>query len=520
MALTRSIFRHTAIYSAATIFGKLAGFLMLPFYAHIFQAEGYGVIAMIETTLGVLTILLAGGFQTAILRIYHEQKPELKPVTLGTGMRLIWGLGLALIALPFVFSVPLSRLVLGSAEYSPLICLALLSFVVDVAGQSASTFLVIKERSVLYSFLGLMRLLLGLGLNIWLIVILQVGLIGVFISALITAVVSSLVFHVVAVRDHGFGFNREIAGQMLRFQLPLLPGDLVAFLGRQAERVLVRVLISLEGMGVLEMAYKFPPLMNLFITIPFQRAWRTKSIEIAEEPMAPVVMGMMLTRYLFLMVFVGLVLAVTIPQALALMTPPEFWPAARISRVEVVTTIFAGCSTFMNFGLLYRKQTKLITYMKMTLTPFKIGLAFLLISTWGLSGAAYSALVIELVVLTWTSIKSQKLYPIVIEYQKLTLILTIAVGLFFLLYTNDYSNFGPAIYARDHLLPGGLDFLQTTFLGSWKSGKLIHILRTKEEPFIAMTLNLLCCVSFLALWPLVWQREPERTEPVSVSADS
>ena len=47
---------------------------MLPFYAHIFQAEGYGVLAMIETSLGVLTILLAGGFQTAILRIYHEQK--------------------------------------------------------------------------------------------------------------------------------------------------------------------------------------------------------------------------------------------------------------------------------------------------------------------------------------------------------------------------------------------------------------------------------------------------------------
>jgi len=509
MGVTRSIFRHTAIYSAATILGKMASFFMLPFYAHIFQAEGYGVIAMIETSLGVLTILLAGGFQTAILRIYHEQTPELKPVALGTGMRLVWGLGMGLVALPLLFSAPLSNLILGSQAYAPLICLALLSFVIDVAGQSASTFLVIKERSVLYSFIGLLRLFLGLGLNIWLIVILQVGLIGVFISSLITAIVASLVFHVVAVRDHGFGFHRAIAVQMLRFQLPLLPGDIVAFIGRQAERILVRVLISLEGMGILEMAYKFPPLMNLFIAIPFQRAWRTKSIEIAEEPTAPVVMGMMLTRFLFLMVFFGLLLAVAIPQLLMLLTPPEFWSAARISRVEIMTTILTGCHSFMAFGILYRKKTKLLSYMKVTLTPFKIVLAFVLISTWGLAGAAYSALVIEGAVLVWISVLSQRLYPVVIEYRKLILTLVAAAGLFLLLDGNSYTNFPPAVFARTELLPAVLDYLQTTALGSWKSGKLIQLLQAREEPFIAMVINLFFCLSFLVLLPLVIQRDPE-----------
>jgi len=43
MGLGRQTFKHTIIYSMGTVFGRLASFLMLPFYAHIFQAKGYGV---------------------------------------------------------------------------------------------------------------------------------------------------------------------------------------------------------------------------------------------------------------------------------------------------------------------------------------------------------------------------------------------------------------------------------------------------------------------------------------------
>ena len=144
MKLTRSVFRHTAVYSIATIIGKLSGFFMLPFYAHYFQTEGYGIIAMIEASLGVLTILLAGGMQTAILRIYHEKPEELKYSTLGTGLFLVWGLVIILSTFPILFSAPLSNIILDTPDYYILIILSLFSFIADVTGQSASTFLIIR----------------------------------------------------------------------------------------------------------------------------------------------------------------------------------------------------------------------------------------------------------------------------------------------------------------------------------------------------------------------------------------
>lgn len=503
MGLGRTVFKHSVIYSAATILGRLVSFLMLPFYAHIFKAEGYGIIGMIDTSLGVLSVLLAGGFQGAILRVYHGQVGNRKDLVVTTGIWLTWGIAITLVFFPFLFSTSLSMLVLGSSEYSALICLALLTLVVDVAGQSASTTQMIHQRSILYSIIGLLRLVLGLGLNIWLVIYLQVGLIGIFISSLVTAIVSTAIFHIYAVREHGFGFDKQIAFQLGRFQLPLLPGEIVSFVGRQAERVLVRVLIGLEGMGVLEMAYKFPPLLNLFINIPFQRAWRSKSIEIADQEGAPQIIGEMFIRFLFAMVFVGLVFAVTIPSLLELMVPSEFWVAGRISQIEILTTILNGCCSYLTFGLLYHKRTKTLSIIKSTLVPVKIALGFGMIATWGLAGAAYSALLVEGITLVWIVTKSQALYRIHLEYGKMSVIVFAAFALFLLLDGNSYAGFGPADFLRDHVLTPLAKFLNGTPLGEWKSGKVVQLLQAKQDVALCALLNSMFCLTFLALFPLL-----------------
>ena len=522
MGLAGQTFKHVAIYSIFTVVGKLAGFLMMPFYAHIFQTEGYGIIAMIDTSLGLLTVLFSGGFSTAILRIYHEQDADRKGLVLSTGIQMVWFLGVLIIVLPLIFSIPLSGIVLGNPGYYPLFCLSLITFVIDIAGQSASTHLIIGQRSLLFSSIGILRMFIGLFLNIWLIIILQVGLIGVFISSLATAAICSAAFHLAAFRDHGLRFDKQIAADLLKFQLPLIPGDIISFMGRQAERVMVRINIGLAGVGVLEMAYMFPPLLNIFITIPFTRAWRTKSIEIAEQVDAPRIIGRMFTQYLFLLVFAGLIMGVTIQSIIELATPEDFWPAVRIAHIEIFTVILAACTTYLNFGIFYRKQTKVISYVKTTLTPVKIGLAFLMISAWGLSGAAYSALVIEGVTLAWITYKAQKMYPIPLEQTKILTIVAGAMGIFLMLEGNRYADFAPAMYAKAHFFPGLETFLLSTPLGEWKHGRLVQMIHEKQDLFITLFLNALFSLSFLAMLPLVWRkgqgsgdevRKPELSQP-------
>ena len=504
MSLGGQTFKHAAVYSVANVLGGLASFILLPFYAHLFGTQGYGVMALVDTSLGMFTVLLSGGLSTAIIRIYHEEEdPSKKSLSIGTGIRLVWCLAFLIAVVPIVVSRPLSELLFGTAQYSSLIVLALVTFVIDVAGQSASTAQIIKQQSWLFSSIGLARLIVGVSLNIWLVVVLQIGLIGFFLSSFVTAVLNSAVFHFLAIKEHGFGFDRRIAHNLVKFQLPLVPGEVIGFLGRQADRVQVRALVGLEGVGILEMAYKFPPFLNLFINIPFRRAWNTKSMEIADQVGAPEIIASMFTRFLYLNIFAGLLLALTIQDILKVMTPPEFWPAGRIAQIETVTTILTACGTYLSFGILYQKQTKILSAIKGTVVPIKLLLGWLLIVQWGLAGAALSALIIELTCLGWIALKGHSFYPLPLEYTKIAVIILYAAFLFTLLNGATYEAMMPI---AEKLLSSVIQFVPLASVQEWKAGKIIELLHERREPVLSLVLNCFFSLSFLALFPLVSAR--------------
>ncbi|MBE2886749.1 lipopolysaccharide biosynthesis protein [Geobacter anodireducens] len=506
MGIGSKIFKHTVIYSFGTILGKLISFLMLPFYANIFRTEGYGVIAMIDTSLGLFTIMFAGGVHTAITRIYHEHSRETQCLVLGTAIRIVWIVGAIAVTLPLIFSKTISNVLLGSQQYYTLFCIALITFVIEVAGQSASTILIIRQKSIAFSSVELIRLIIGVTFNILLVIMMDIGLIGIFISSFLSTAMSAAIYHILSFKESGLGFDGKIALELLRFQLPLIPGELIAFLGRQAERVIVRIMLGLEGMGVLEMAYKFPPLLNLLIVIPFTRAWRTKCIEIADREGSQDVIGRMFTNFLFVVIFAGLLLAVTIPYLLEVMTPAEFWNASRIAQIEILSTILAASSSYMVFGILIRQQTAVISIIKSALTPVKIILAFALIYAWGLAGAAYSALVIEVLTLIWISVKSQSFYSITLEYKKIGMIICGAAMIFVMLDGNNYTTSGPARYFKEHFLRPVLLCLQSSPLGDGKSGRLVRALMIKEDQLVAIIFNSAISSILWVLFPFVKQR--------------
>jgi O-antigen/teichoic acid export membrane protein len=387
-----------------------------------------------------------------------------------------------------------------------LLVLALTTLVVDVGGKSASTYLVLQQRSVLYSALGLARMLLTIALNIFLVMVLQLGLIGIFISSLVTATLATSIFLFLAIREQGLHFDREIARRLCAFEFPLVPAEVLAFISRQTERILVRFYISLSGAGILEMAYKFPPVLNMFFVAPFMLSWRTKSVELGDQPDAPQAMGRMLTRFVYLLLFGGLLLAVNISPVLVLLTPEEFWPAARIAQVDTATTVLAGLSTYMQFGIMYRRRTKQLALIKSIAAGIKVAISFFTIRTFGLSGAAYSALITEVVILTWISRVSQSLFHIEIQFGRLCVLILAAMGLFAGIQYVNYLATDILDSLASDVIPPLISRLQHSPLVSWKSGKLLAFLVGHERAVAELMFNTASCGGFLLFLPLLHPR--------------
>ena len=431
MTTTGSIFRHTAIYSAATVVAKLVGFVMLPVYSRVFGTEGYAVLGMMDAATGLLAVLLSRAFSTAMVRNYHqEETAERRGTVLWTGIALVLMQAVVLLPLPMIMSGTLSSWLFGTGQYGAVVIMSCVSLAANMLGVSASMYLIINQRSVAYAAISVLRLFLSFFLCVLFVLVVKLGVVGVFVGDVITDVICAGVMTFPLWRKHPIRFDRGIAKDLIAFQWPLVPGDLISFISRQAERVLLRVLDTLKSVGVLEMGYKFPPLIGLFVTEPFLRAWRTKSMELGSKPEGPTAIGAMYTNYLFALAFGGLLLAVNLGTLLRLMTPEEFWGAVIVGELGILSTILTGCFSYLEFGLLFTGRTRMLSVIVGVKAVLKLGLSYLFISSWGLRGAALSAAVTDAFAVAWVWRASQRAYPLVFEWRRIGAIGVTAVGLF------------------------------------------------------------------------------------------
>ena len=430
--LTRETFKHTAIYGSSGFLGKLVGFIMLPVYAHALGTAGYGIIGMVEVSLAFAGSLLAYSVSGSIVRLYYEEPEGQGNRVISTGV-LLAGAGTLLVAsLGVLISRPLSGLLLGDPSLYGLLCLALATFVLDVTAQAATTILLIRRRSLAYSLISLSRVVIGLPLNIWLIVILKLGVLGYFISNLAVAIVAATAFLSLCLRQTGLTFDREVARRLLKFQLPLVPSSVLAWFSGQVEKIIVRFRVDITGVGVLAMAGRFPMLIQMLVVWPFLRAFGPMRTELAEKDResARVSIGKMYSSFLYVLLFAGLLIAVNIDTLLHLIAPEDFGPSARIARVVVVTTLLMASSQYLTFGVYFDKATKLLATIHATNSVVKTALSFVFVWTWGIAGAAYAGCVAAVISLLWGASAGQKRFPLVLEHRTIVRMIVSAAGLF------------------------------------------------------------------------------------------
>lgn len=490
MVGVKDTMKHAWIYSAAAVLGKIVGFIMLPFYSHILRDEGYAVIGLLDAGLALLTSMLAYGVQGANIRFYHDQKdPQDKKGVISTGVLLVLAASGILVIPVMLFSRPITGLLLDNPDYNHLLIMALVAFVFQMGGQGAASWMLIQRKSVQFASINLFKLVIGLSLNILLILVLDMGLNGYFISSLITAILADSVFILIALRNCGTRFDRTIAIQIRDFLMPLIPSNLASFLSRQIERFLVKFQIDLSSVGVLEMAYKFPVLIGLFITTPFHQSWNTRRYEIADQEGAHELIGQMLTYYLFLLSFMGLLMAVVIKPVIVILTPPEFHAAYRIARVEILTTILIGLYYQVSFGLLYAKHTKVLARIRGWTSAVKVVISCLLISWFGLVGAAWSAAIIAMASTVIGFVLSQRRYRMQMEWKKIIMLASLSLGIFWSLSAWDASRSSAFMTIEQRWLPAMADSLEQTPLGTWKEGRLPAIMRDRSTPVAEMVIK-------------------------------
>jgi len=495
--------RHTAVYSAAGVLGRMISFFLLPLYAVILRDVGYGVIGMLDVGLTLVAALVGWNFQVGLIRLHAEVDVERRHRVVPTGTVVMGAAVAAMVALVVVAQRPLAQLLLGDGSYALVVALAALSAFFDLVGRTALITLEIDRRSATYSLLSLIKLFLGIGTSLLFVVVLEMGITGYFVAGLVTSITSAVMALGVMVRLEGFGFDREIARDLLAFQLPLIPGTMASFGAGQIERVLVRFKLGLDTLGILEMGMKFPVLINLLFVEPFMRSWAPEQMKVADHEDGPQRLGDVFLAFLHLLLLFYLLISMNLDAVLRILTPSEFWLAVWPARIMALHVVIKAVPRHLGFGLVHAKKTGQISRVMAVVSAGKIGLSWVMISTFGLFGAAWSTLAATSVNAIWTSVLAWRFYPLRIDMPRLVVIVGAAIAthaLSFLLPRETIVAFVPPI---DHAVASMVDFVATTPLGTWREGRVIEALHDRVPEVVEVLVRTAMLLPYAVLGPLV-----------------
>ena len=427
----QTTFKNASIFFAATVFEKAVGFVMLPFYANFLRSEGYGTLAMLELITSAMSALVGYGIGSAVYRFYFDKDTEADKQVLVSTAIIVLFLMTSLISLPsLAMSGHIAYWSLGTSDLQLYVFLAIVAFLADATSFGGQEYLLIQQRSIFVSIVSVSRCILGLILNIYFIVFLRLGVLGVLYSHAITAVAFTIYYNSYTLSKVGIRFNRADAKAILGFSLPLIPGYVATFIRHNADRVVLKAFMGLSQLGVYSMVISFSALIGLLVHDPFMKTWAPKRMEICNTENGAETITRTVTFHIAMMLFAGLILALEIPLLLKLLTPSEFWVPALIACVAVFSRIIFNVYYHVMFGLLYGQKTFKLSVIQIMTALISIILNVVLIRFWGLFGAFLAVLLVNLFQCIITYYMAQPHYKVMYEWRKIVIMTTSAIALF------------------------------------------------------------------------------------------
>ena len=414
--------KHYSVYGLTNMLSRLVGFLMIPVYTSYITPANYGVMELIEITISLIQTVVAFGMASGLGRFYFEtDDPEKRKEVVSSAFFGLGGLVILAIGLLSLGSNLMSRLVLGSSEYTRYFYIAFATLGVGVLTDLHVNYFRIEKKSIAVSIVSLIQLIGTLGLNIYFLVSLKMGIWGIFVSNFIMAVVVFCILTPVVLRKIGVRISKHVIHELLRFGLPLIPSNIASYIVAASDRYFIRKYVSLSETGIYSLGYKFGTLITSFVTQPFNQIWGPRRLEMFGKDDWDQAYGRIFTYYTFVLFFGGLLISVLSRDIVHIMADRSYWSAAKLIPIITLAHVVFSFYYHFNVGIIIEKKTKYFAYINLMNAILNVGLNIMIIKPLGVWGAALSTLACYVFRTALCYYYSNKFHKIYVEWKRIGL---------------------------------------------------------------------------------------------------
>lgn len=355
------IAKHSSIYGLAALISRFASVLLLPLYTHYLTPHDYGVIAILDLTTTVLALLIGGGMAQAVTRFqFDADSADGQRRVWWTGLLFVLGMGIVVTGPLWLIRDSLAVWTIGAdvPDGGFLYSLTFATLILMMTSELFDVFVRVQKWSVLYLVVSTGRLLLNVGLNVWFLCGLGMGVKGQLLGNLLATVAhSSFVFVIFWRHNQRVLFDVSILKRLIAFSSPIIVLAFLSLLMHEADRYFLAAYLSLEDVGIYSLAYKIGQAVNSLTLLPFGSIWSVTMYEIAKQPDAKQQYAAVFRHFVNAMLILMLGASLVAWPLLPILTTQAYEGAVDILPVILLAFVFFSAHSLFNVPAMLAKRT-------------------------------------------------------------------------------------------------------------------------------------------------------------------
>ncbi|HUR66487.1 MAG TPA: oligosaccharide flippase family protein [Chitinophagaceae bacterium] len=423
--MLKQLFRNSFYLALPQLLTQAVSFFLMPLYMARLSPSDYGVMELLNICATVLMIIVTLQISQAIIRFTIDSKDEHEEkVIISTGF---WSSFISIFttfSILLLFSQTFNQWLTESKEYLTVYILFAFSFLINGVSGYMATLLIWQKKVKQSAISSGISIILTVGLSIWLILFMDKGIVGSYIAIVCSSAISLLVNYYFVKDKIKFSLSKGKYLEMIRFSTPLVFSALAWYSWYFIDRFMLRSFLSLHELGLFSVAAKFAIIFGVVLSVIessfFPIVLSNYKDEKSPQKIAEF-FSIVLTGILFLYCGINFFAK----DIFNFLSSGEFNEAWRLLPLICLGQIFIKIYFFMP-GFAIKRKTIYILYLSLAGTAVNILFNFLLISRYGLQGAAIATSLGAFFFLVAYAFISLKLYPIPFNWFKIILCAVIA----------------------------------------------------------------------------------------------
>lgn len=403
--------RNIGIYTISDVLNKLVPFLLLPVLTRYLTPSDYGIIAIFGVFISILGVFISIESHTAVGVSFFKQSKEQLKLYIGNVLLLVSITTSLVLIVVALFNVQITQLINLPLEWLIIgVFVTVLNFITTInliLWQS-------EHKPINFGIYQIGQTILNLMLSL----ILIIGFLFGWEGRLLAASFAAIVFGFMSLR---FLFNRNYVNlkydrksfcQILNFGLPMVPHALAEWIRTGVDRFLLTLLISTTATGLYAVGFQVASVISV-VVVAFNKAYtpflyeKLKTINLKGKQK---LVKLTYIYFLFLLLLVVLVSFVA-PYLMDWFLGRNFKDAQNYIFWFSLAFALYGMNGLLARYIYYVEKTVYLSYVTFFVGILHVGLSYILISNYGILGAAQSYAIITLITLVAVWIISNKLYP-------------------------------------------------------------------------------------------------------------